>query len=122
MDNLEPNQVQLSDGRIATMRETNGRDENAAAQMLGKHFTQDAAGISLYTKALVMRGIEDIDGKPIVTGPIKFADFNRFWADIKTRDSQRLTKKYHEMNGDSEDPLDEKDESEDSPTSLDSEK
>lgn len=102
MAELNPNQVELTDGRVVALRETTGSDEIAAGAMLGKHFTQDAAGIGMYTKALVHRSITDIDGKPLNTGPIKFADFRAFWAEIKTRDSQRLMKKYQELNGDDE--------------------
>jgi len=124
---LGPNQVELSDGRIATLRETTGRDEIAASQMLGTHFTQDGAGMQLFTKAIVMRSIEDIDGKPAYKTPVKFKDFMSFWGDFKTRDSQALIVKYAKLNGDGEDPLDEKsddeiDESDYSPTPQVSEK
>ena len=110
---LNPNQVKLSDGRVVTLRETTGSDEIAAAAMLGSHFTQDASGAALYTKALAHRAIVDIDGVAVTKGPIKFKDFNAFWKDIKTRDSGKLMVKYQEMNSDSDEegngngPLDE---------------
>lgn len=105
---LEPNQVALSDGRIVTLRETTGRDEIAASQMLGSHFTSDGAGQTLFTKAIVMRGIEDIDGKSPYKKPVTFKGFLNFWDEFKTRDSLALMAKYSQVNGSGEDPLDEK--------------
>jgi hypothetical protein len=106
MTKLNPNQIKLSDGRIATMKETNGRDEIAASQMLGTKFTADGAGQTMFTKALVMRAVDNIDGKPAWNGQLKLNDFMNFWGSISTKDGGKLMKKYQQMNGD-EDPLDE---------------
>jgi len=122
MPELNPNQVALSDGRVVTMRETTGADEMAASAMLGKHFTQDAAGINLYSKALAHRAITDVDGSPLHNGPIKFDGFRSFWGSTKTRDGQRILKKYTDLNGDPDDPLDVKDASDSLLTLPDSEK
>ena len=90
-------EVKLSDGRLVKMRETTGADEAAVVQLLGDHISLKGAGSQILIQADALKSIASIDGQnpPIMRS---YNDYLKFAREFKTKDLQRITKKYVELN------------------------
>lgn len=99
-------EVKLTDGRLVKMKETTGADEAAVVQLLGNKISLSGAGSQILIQANALKSVVAIDGK---TPPIlcSYNDYLGFARGFKTKDLQRITKKYVELNMeiDSESPL-----------------
>lgn len=94
---LADDEVRLSDGRVVKMRETNGADEAAVAQMLGDKVSLQGAGAKVLVQANTLKSIVSIDGQtPSVMR--SYNDFIGLSRQFKSRDINRLMTKYAELN------------------------
>jgi hypothetical protein len=103
---LADDEVLLSDGRIVKMREGTGADEISVAQMLGDRVSLQGAGAQILIQANALKTIESIDGQnpPVLR---TYNDFLAFARQFKTKDLNKITRKYAELNieADPENPL-----------------
>ncbi len=112
-EDLESNEVVLSTGSKVIMKESTGVDEIMVAQMLGDKVNLQGAGAQILMQANTLKCIESVDGQPLKK-PDGATNFLRTYNDFlaaarlfKTKDLNRLMRKYAEMNleADEQNPL-----------------
>lgn len=98
---LKENQVELSDGRIIEMRESNGADEMVVAAELGDVFTPNGGGALIFQSCLIAKTIVSIDHEKAahLRG---YEEYRDFLAKYRSKDLAKVRKLYEKLNGEGE--------------------
>lgn len=98
-ETLAPHEVRLSDGRVATLRETTGADDNRIEQFMGTlGYSLEGMGAMIYTRFRALAAVTTVDGVG-QDPPMSSAQLAALPILYKSRDIARIIVRYNEING-----------------------